>query len=106
MRWPRWRIGYEGLWAPECTLLGTCQQLVLKADDVDERGDGLEIREFHPTMPDTARQGPISHRLFHNSRQSVGRADLLLFRAGQDERAADARLHRTAANCETSGARW
>src|SRR5690349_19835657 len=45
-------------------------------------------------MADTLEQCSVAHRLFDDARQSIGRADFLFFRARQDKRAADARLHR------------
>src|SRR5258706_4560564 len=94
MRWPRWRIGLKGLRAPECTLLGTRQQLVFQPDDVHERGDGLEVRNLDPAMPDAPRHRPVRHGLLDDAWQAVRRADLVLLGIGQDERAADAGFHR------------
>src|SRR5690349_17248823 len=73
--------------------LGTRQQLMLETDDVDERVDGFEIRELHPTPAHAAGHASVADRLPGRARQPVRDGELALLFVADDERTGETGLH-------------
>src|SRR5207245_10242439 len=67
---------------------------MLETDDFDERVDGFQIRELHPTPAHAAGHATIANRLPRRARQPVGERELPLFLFRDDERTGEAGLHR------------
>src|SRR5207253_9079444 len=62
-------------------------------DDLDERFDGLEVRNLHPAPPYPRRHRPATDRLTQRLGHAVADGELTLLELRQHERAADARFH-------------
>src|SRR5438876_7108330 len=95
----------RGVGSPEATayscrqgepapLLGAGQELVLQPDDLDERGDGVQVRKLHPAPAHAGRHRSVTDRLTQRLGHAVADGELALLELRQHERAAHTRLHR------------
>src|SRR4029077_11710171 len=82
----------NGAQAPASSL-GPRQQLMLETDDFDERVDGFEIRELHPTPAHAAGHASVANGLPGRARQPVRDSQLALLFVADDERTRETGLH-------------
>src|SRR3990172_3332433 len=67
---------------------------MFQPDDMHERVDRLEVREFQPAPPHAARERTVAHRLPQRPWQAVRHGELVLFHLRHDKGPTDAGLHR------------
>src|SRR5882724_4723654 len=74
-------------------LFRSCQQLMLQPNDGNERVDGVQVGELHPTPAHAAGHPTVADCLSRGTRQAVGHGELALLGLGENERAREPGLH-------------
>src|SRR3989442_867332 len=74
-------------------LFRSCQELMLQPNDGDERVDGVEVGELHPTPAHAAGHPTVADCLSRGTGQAVRHGELALLGLGENERARERGLH-------------